>query len=70
LNHANVSTTAIYARLDLDPVRRALEENATMMLAAGKQAVNARTKRSNNARGRRVVSECVDLATLVNGVPG
>jgi integrase len=24
LNHANVSTTAIYARLDLDPVRRAL----------------------------------------------
>jgi hypothetical protein len=70
LNHANVSTTAIYARLDLDPVRRALEDNATMMFAAGKQAVDARTKRSNNTQQRPVVSEGVDLATLVNGVRG
>src|SRR5262249_3749208 len=63
-------TTAIYARLDLDPVRRALEDNAAMMLAAGKQTVDARTKRSNNTQRRRVASEGVDLATLVNGVPG
>lgn len=34
LNHSNVSTTAIYARLDLDPVRAALEETATAFLAA------------------------------------
>src|SRR5215472_10146220 len=69
LNHANVSTTAIYARLDLDPVRRALEDNATMMLAAGRQTVDAQTKRRNNTQRRRVVSESVDLATLVKGVP-
>lgn len=39
LNHTNVSSTAIYARLDLDPVRAALEKNAALMLnrpAAGK----------------------------------
>ena len=34
LNHTNVSTTAIYARLNLDPVRQALEQNATLMLSA------------------------------------
>jgi integrase len=34
LNHSNVSTTAIYSRLDLDPVRQALEHNAKMMLSA------------------------------------
>jgi integrase len=70
LNHANVSTTAIYARLDLDPVRRALEDNATMMLAAGRQTVDAQTKRSNNTQRRRNVSHGVDLATLVKSVPG
>ena len=32
LNHRDVSTTAIYARLNLDPVRQALERNATKML--------------------------------------
>ena len=35
LNHRDVSTTAIYARLNLDPVRQALERNATKMLEAG-----------------------------------
>src|SRR5215471_11882052 len=69
LNLANVRTPAIYARLDLDPVRRALEDNASMMLAAAKQTVDAQTKRSNNTQRRRVVSESVDLATLVKGVP-
>ena len=34
LNHRDVSTTAIYARLNLDPVRHALECQATKMLAA------------------------------------
>ena len=34
LNHRDVSTTAIYARLNLDPVRQALERHATKMLAA------------------------------------
>ena len=43
LNHANVSTTAVYARLDLDHVRRTLEDNVAMMLAAGTQMVNAQT---------------------------
>jgi integrase len=33
LNHTQVSTTAIYARLNLDPVRTALEENARRMLS-------------------------------------
>ncbi|MGE0826558.1 MAG: tyrosine-type recombinase/integrase [Candidatus Binatia bacterium] len=32
LNHSNISTTRIYARLDLDPLRRALEQNASKML--------------------------------------
>jgi integrase len=34
LNHRDVSTTAIYARLNLDPVRKALERNARKMLEA------------------------------------
>jgi integrase len=34
LNHRDVSTTAIYARLNLNPVRQALERNASKMLAA------------------------------------
>jgi integrase len=35
LNHRDVSTTAIYARLNLDPVRQALERQATKMLKLG-----------------------------------
>jgi integrase len=34
LNHRDVCTTAIYARLDLNPVRQALERNAAKMLEA------------------------------------
>jgi integrase len=34
LNHRDVSTTAIYARLNLNPVRQALERNASKMLEA------------------------------------
>ena len=33
LNHSQPSATAVYARLDLEPVRRALEANAQAMLA-------------------------------------
>ncbi len=32
LNHSEPSATAVYARLDLEPVRRALEANAQAML--------------------------------------
>ena len=42
----------------------------TMMLAAGRQTVDAQTKRSNNTQRRRAVSEVVDLATLAKSVPG
>jgi integrase len=35
LNHSNVATTQIYARLDLDPVREALERNARLMFGPG-----------------------------------
>jgi integrase len=33
LNHSNAASTSIYARIDLDPVRAALESNAALMLA-------------------------------------
>jgi integrase len=35
LNHSQVSTTAIYARLSLEPVWTALESNAQRMLSTG-----------------------------------
>ncbi len=36
LNHKNQATTAIYARLDLDPVRQSVNTaTAAMMAAAG-----------------------------------
>jgi integrase len=34
LNHKNVATTAIYARLDLDPVRAAVDAATNAMMAA------------------------------------
>jgi hypothetical protein len=34
LNHKNPATTAIYARLDLDPVREAMQRATSAMLAA------------------------------------
>jgi hypothetical protein len=34
LNHTNLNSTSIYARLDLDPVRQALEKNAALMMGA------------------------------------
>ncbi len=35
LNHSQPSTTAVYARLSLEPVREALEKNARLMLGDG-----------------------------------
>lgn len=35
LNHKNVSTTAIYARLNLDPVRKAMDKAVNAMFVAG-----------------------------------
>lgn len=40
LNHSNVSTTAVYARLQLEPVRLALEANAQKMLGVIDAAQN------------------------------
>jgi hypothetical protein len=38
LNHSQPSATAVYARLDLEPVRRALEANAQAMGEAERSA--------------------------------
>ena len=35
LNHKNVNTTAIYARLAMDPVRESMEKAAGAMFEAG-----------------------------------
>ena len=35
LNHKNQATTAIYARLDLDPVRQSVNTATTAMMEAG-----------------------------------
>ena len=35
LNHKNVNTTAIYARLSIDPVRESMEKAADAMFEAG-----------------------------------
>lgn len=37
LNHSSVSTTQVYARLDINPLREALERNARLMLGSGAQ---------------------------------
>jgi hypothetical protein len=36
LNHKSPTTTAIYARLDLDPVRESIEKATKAMLSAAK----------------------------------
>ncbi len=52
LNHKSTSTTAIYARLDLDPVRHAVNTATSAMLEAGglkKTAEIKPLKKSNTA---------------------
>jgi hypothetical protein len=34
LNHSSLAATQIYARLDLNPVREVLENNATLMFGS------------------------------------
>lgn len=42
LAHKNVSTTAIYARLNLDPVRESMQKAATAMMASRRAAPERR----------------------------
>lgn len=54
LNHCDVSTTAIYARLNLNPVRQALERNASKMLEAAAPPRTPVVMRKNQNRVRSV----------------
>jgi hypothetical protein len=54
LNHRDVSTTAIYAWLNLDPVREALERQATKMLEAA-EPKRALAVRANAKTGVSVI---------------
>jgi len=56
LAHKNVSTTAIYARLNLDPVRESMQKATTAMLSAGGllpagDVVSLQAAKSAKARG-------------------
>ena len=55
LGHKNVATTAIYARLDLDPVRASVNMAGDMILAAGNgtKALPAPTAGNDNAPARK-----------------
>ena len=44
LNHSQPSATAVYAQLDLEPVRRALEANAQAMLKVERSAAAGAAK--------------------------
>jgi integrase len=43
LNHSSVSTTQVYARLDMNPLREALERNARLMLGGESRTEKLRT---------------------------
>lgn len=53
LQHKNVSTTAIYARLNLDPVRESMQKAATAMFAAGGLAPKAEVTQIKEGKRRR-----------------
>lgn len=53
LGHSDISTTMIYSRINLDPVRHAVEEANTAMLAAGGVGTPADVVSIRDARGRR-----------------
>lgn len=44
LGHRSQASTQIYARLDLDPIRAALEKNAALMLGAPSNKAQKRSK--------------------------
>ena len=70
LNHRDVSTTAIYARLNLDPVRQALERNASKMLeAAAPQRTPAvmRKARKRSRSTRNPTSHKLEPASSESG---
>jgi hypothetical protein len=52
LNHRDVSTPAIYARLNLNPVRQALERHAAKMLEAAAPPRNPAIMRTATKRVR------------------
>jgi hypothetical protein len=65
LAHQNVSTTAIYARLNLDPVRESMEKATAAMLAAGgllplAQIITMRKKRTQ----RSLTLQCYTLQSV------
>ena len=65
LNHRDVSTTAIYARLNLDPVRQALDRQATKMLAAAELQRTSSAKPTAKTRVHSIQnlpSKNIDLA--------
>jgi integrase len=51
LNHRNISTTAIYARLNIDSVRESMEKATAAMLAAGGLADNNNVVTLRKAKG-------------------
>lgn len=53
LGHSNVSTTAIYARLNLDPVRDAMETATAAMMIAGGLTTPAEVVSINKAKKRK-----------------
>jgi integrase len=70
LNHRDVSTTAIYARLNLNPVRQALERNASKMLeaAAPQRAPAVMLKARKRSRSpRNPMSHNCELASSESG---
>ena len=58
LNHSNASTTQIYARLDLEPVRDALEKNAALMFGvadSGPATLQIRHVTSGSTEGSTIL---------------
>ena len=50
LNHKNVATTAIYARLNLDPVRESMNKATSAMLEAGGMLETGNVVKINKAK--------------------
>jgi len=60
LGHTNVNTTAIYSRLSLDPVRKAVETATSAMLAAGELSLKGQVRKytlSGMRKKKRRVAE-------------